>query len=291
MQAEGENSMAEDRLEKNSVERTLCIPLWCRALAVEKLPQILPDTDAVRILKEMGQTKPPTPFYRMECACLAGAIRQYDFAKEIGWYLERHPDATVVELGAGLSCLRNQMKNTKNPWYSLDLPDVIACRKKYIRPAANEKDLACDLTDHSWFEKIPFDPGKGAIFYAAGVLHYFSMGEAKSLVTDMAAQFPGAVFVFDTISRKELKEGNGQVSSTGNDTKITFYLNDAEKTLPLWSDRLVNTVQRSYLEGYPVEGVSYNWFTKLYIRSKRDKFFMVHTEFRKEPGEAGESSS
>ena len=38
-------------LKKDSVERTLCIPLWCRALAVKKLPQILPDHDAIRILQ------------------------------------------------------------------------------------------------------------------------------------------------------------------------------------------------------------------------------------------------
>lgn len=142
--------MGEKRLGQDSVERTLCIPLWCRALAVKKLPQILPDQDAVRILREMGQTKPPTVFYHMECACLAGAIRPYDFACEVRTYLQDHPKASVVELGAGLSCLRNQMHNTENPWYSLDLPAVIACREKYIPASSNETNLACDLTDHSW---------------------------------------------------------------------------------------------------------------------------------------------
>lgn len=142
--------MGEKRLGQDSVERTLCIPLWCRALAVKKLPQILPDQDAVRILREMGQTKPPTVFYHMECACLAGAIRPYDFACEVRTYLQDHPKASVVELGAGLSCLRNQMHNTENPWYILDLPAVIACREKYIPASSNETNLACDLTDHSW---------------------------------------------------------------------------------------------------------------------------------------------
>ena len=36
-------------LRKDSVKRTLCIPLWSRAIAVKKLPQILPDHDAVRL--------------------------------------------------------------------------------------------------------------------------------------------------------------------------------------------------------------------------------------------------
>lgn len=101
-------------LKKDSVERTLCIPLWSRAIAVKKLPQILPDHDAVRILREMGETKPPTVLYNLECGALAGAIRQYDFACEIREYLKDHPKAVIVELGAGLSCLRRQLKNETN---------------------------------------------------------------------------------------------------------------------------------------------------------------------------------
>lgn len=266
-------------LKKDSVERTLCIPLWCRALAVKKLPQILPDHDAIRILQEMGETKPPTIFYHMECACLAGAMRQYDFSKEIEWYLQTHPNATIVEMGAGLSCLRRQMKNEQNPWINLDLPDVIACRNTYIPCGKKEQNIACDITNPAWMDQIPFDAQKGAIFIAAGVLHYFSKQEVQTLIKEMAHQFPGATFVFDTISHKEVKNGNGQVNQTKNDTKITFYLNDAEKELPTWSDRIVHVSQKSYLEGYPISGIHYHWFTKLYIRSKRKKLFMVHIEF------------
>ena len=267
-------------LKKDSVERTLCIPLWCRALAVKKMPRILPDYDAIRNLKKMGETTPPTIFYHMECACLAGAIRQYDFSKEIEWYLEKHKEAVVVEMGSGLSCLRRQMKNNDNTWINLDLPDVIACRQEYIMPGINEQNIACDLTNYEWFDHIPYDPHKGGIFYAAGVLHYFSKQDVKNLVTTMADRFPGAVFVFDTISDKEIKQGQGQVNSTNNETKISFFLNDAKTELPKWSDKLINVTQKSYLEGYPVAGVHYNPITKLYIRSKRDKLFVVHTEFK-----------
>lgn len=273
-------SAQEGQLGMNSVERTLSIPLWCRALAADRLPQILPDRDAARILQAMGETKPPTVFYHMECACLAGAMRQYDFSKEIEWYVDAHPSATVVEMGAGLSCPRRQMGNDCNTWVNLDPPGVIACREKYIAPGTHELNIACDLTDYGWFENIPFDAAAGAIFYAAGVFHYFSTEQVKSLITAMADRFPGAALVFDTISDKEVSQGNAHVSNTGNNTRMTFTMNDAEQTLPTWSDRLVNTVQRSYLESYPVEGARYNPITRLYIRSKRDKLFVVHTEFR-----------
>ncbi len=80
----------------------------------------------------MGEKKAPSVFYHLQCDALAGAKRQYDFNVEISDDLSSHPKACFVELGAGLSCLRRQRKNESNPWYSLDLEDVIACRNKFV---------------------------------------------------------------------------------------------------------------------------------------------------------------
>lgn len=269
-------------LKKDSVERTLCIPLWSRAIAVKKLPQILPDHDAVRILKEMGEAKPPTVLYYLECGALAGAIRQYDFAFEIREYLNDHPRACVVELGAGLSCLRRQLKNDSNPWINIDFPDVIACREKYIPTGKLEKNIAWDITDHKWFEEIPFEKQNGVIFLAAGVLHYLAYDAVTKLISDMAECFPGGLFVFDFISRKGMRGGNAQIRMTKNATTMEFSMEDAEKELTAMSNKVSKVITKSYLEGYPVEGVRYSWLTKQYIKSKRDKFFVAYVEFAKE---------
>ena len=266
-------------LKRDSVERTLCIPLWARAMAVKKLPTILPDYDAVRILKEMGQTKPPTPAYRLQCAALAGAIRQYDLACEIREYLFAHPDATIVEMGAGLSCLRRQIGNETNPWINIDLPDVIACRNAYIPVGKNEQNLICDLTDHSWFDCIPFEREKGVLFLAAGVLHYFSEADVKRLLRAMAERFSGGAFVFDFVSDRGAAAGNRQIGHTDNATRITFSMQNAERELPSWSDKIRSVRQKSYFEGYPVSGVRYSPLTKAYVRSKRDQYFVVRVDF------------
>ena len=59
-------------------------------------------------------------------------IWQYNLAWEITEYLKQHPKATVVKLGARLSCLWRQMGNTTNPWYCLDMDNVIALREKHV---------------------------------------------------------------------------------------------------------------------------------------------------------------
>ena len=266
-------------LKKNSVERTLCIPLWSRAIAVKKLPQILPDYDAVRILEEMGEKHPPTVLYHLECAALAGAIRQYDFACEIQEYLEHHPKATVVELGAGLSCLRRQIGNDTNPWVNVDFSDVITCREQYIPTGVQEKNVVCDITDYHWFDEVPFEKDRGVIFLAAGVLHYLTYDAVGKLIAAMSERFPGGWFIFDYVSEKGLSSGNTQVGMTGNSTKLTFSMENAEAEIPEMSNRVGTVVQKSYLEGYPVQRVSYSLLTKLYIKSKRDKYFVVHVEF------------
>ena len=266
-------------LKKDSVERTLCIPLWSRAIAVKKLPQILPDHDAVRILQEMGETRPPTVFYHLECGALAGAIRQYDLACETEEYLKDHPKAAVVELGAGLSCLRRQLGNETNVWINIEFPDVVACREKYIPSGELEKNIACDITDHRWFAEIPFEKENGVIFLAAGVLHYLTYDDVHSLIAAMAERFPGGLFVFDFISRKGMAGGNAQIRMTKNATTMEFSMEDAEKELKEMSSKVSKVIVKSYLEGYPVQGVHYSWITKWYIRSKRDKYFVVHAEF------------
>ena len=267
-------------LKKDSVERTLCIPLWSRAIAVRKLPQILPDHDAVRILEEMGEKKPPTVFYNLECAALAGAIRQYDLACEINEYLKERPDAVIVKLGAGLSCLRRQMNNETNDWINIDLEDVIECRNRYIPSGSKEKNVAFDITDHGWFKEIPFRKEKGVIFLAAGVLHYLSYKEVKDLLNAMAREFPGSVFIFDYVSEKGAGSGNVQISMTGNDTRISFSMEDAETEIPPIGDRIASVTVKSYFEGYPVKDTHYSLLTELYIRSKRKKYFIVRVEFK-----------
>ena len=268
-------------LKKDSVERTLCIPLWSRAIAVRKLPQIMPNPDAPRILKEMGEKKPPTVFYNLECAAFAGAVRQYDLACEINEYLKERPNAVIVELGAGLSCLRRQMNNETNDWINIDLADVIECRNRYIPAGSKERNVAFDITDHRWFKEIPFKEDKGAIFLVAGVLHYLSYKEVSDLIKDMATEFPGSVFVFDYVSRKGAASGNAQISLAGNDTRLSFFMEDAKKEIPLMSEGIASVTVSSYLEGYPVKGRDYSLLTKLYIRSKRKKYSVARVEFKK----------
>lgn len=173
-------------LKENTVQQTLCMPLWGRAIAAKKHPSLFPDHDAGRIVKEMGVDWSNKKLYRFQYMWMCCLIRQYNMAWEVRHYLKKHPRAAVVEMGAGLSCLRRQMGNETNPWYCLDMENVITLREKHIPHGKLERNVVCDLNDFSWFDRIDFRPEDGIVFTAGGLFYYFEKEQVRRLLCAMA---------------------------------------------------------------------------------------------------------
>ena len=128
-------------LKENTVQHTLCMPLCGRMIAARKYPDLFPDRDAEYIVQELGEDISGRVMYRLQYMWINCVIRQCNLAWEITEYLKTHPKAVVVELGAGLSCLRRQMGNNTNLWYCLDMEDVIALREKHIPLGEHEHNI------------------------------------------------------------------------------------------------------------------------------------------------------
>lgn len=88
-----------------------------------------------------------------------------------------HPNAAVVSLGCGLSTTGRSADNGLCKRYQLDFPDVIQLRNELIPVEEREENIGCDLNDVSWMDRI--DSRGGAVFYAAGVFHYFKTEQVK----------------------------------------------------------------------------------------------------------------
>lgn len=272
-------------LQKDTVQQTLCIPLWGRKIAAENYPNLFPDRDAGRIVKELGVDLSGKPLYRFQYMWMNCVIRQYNLAWEIGAYLQDHPRAAVVELGAGLSCLRRQMGNDFSPWYCLDMANVIALREKHIPLGAHEKNVVCDLNDFSWFDEIGFCPEDGVIFTAGGLFYYFEKEQVRRLFCAMAERFPGGVIVFDAVNAKGLKGVNAEVKLAGNRTKSFFSLERPREELESWSKHIVNVSEKDYFDGYLQGGYRKTAVTRLFMGVTRmlHMCFMLHAEFQKKP--------
>lgn len=241
-------------LEQDTVQQTLCMPLWARAICAKKQPNLFPDLDAQRILDELDVPVPKGFFYRLQNVNVQCVIRQYDMAQEILAYLAKHPQATIVEMGAGLSCQRRQMATagmagTQNPWYAVDLPNVIELRERLVPADGVEQRIAADLNDFSWLDAIDFDPELGIVFIAAGLFYYFRRSQVQALVCELARRFPGGALAFDATCAKGLKGVDKEVELSGIKTDAFFSLEDPKTEIEAWDERL-SASERDYFTGY-----------------------------------------
>lgn len=268
-------------LKENTVQHTLCMPLCGRMIAARKYPGLFPNRDAQRIVRELGQDISGKALYRLQYVQINCAVRQYNLAREITEYLKKHPRAAVVELGAGLSCLRRQMGNNTNPWYCLDMENVIALREKHIPLGEHEHNVSCDLSDFSWFDQISFDPAEGVVFTAGGLFYYFEKEQVRRLLCAMAERFPGGMITFDAVNSMGLKGVNAEVKLAGNETKSFFSLEQPKEELESWSERIVNAAEKDYVDGYLKGGYRKTLITRLFSWVMRTFHmgFMLHVEF------------
>ena len=241
------------KIEKNTVQETLIIPLYAGKVCTELYPNLYRDETAVRLINEIDYdfsvAEKNSRSLMQRFGALEVAMRQNDLAWEVRDYLKDHPKAAVVNLGCGLDNTGRSCDNGNCKIYNLDFPDVIAVRNELLPAGEREKNIPCDLNNTKWFEKI--DTSGGAIFFASGVFYYFLTEQVKALVQAMADTFPGGVLVFDAANRAAVKmiAKTWLKSAKIKDVCAYFAVSDAKDELSLWDNRLQVT-SRGYMLGY-----------------------------------------
>ena len=241
------------KIEKNTVQETLIIPLYARKVCSELYPDLYRDETAVRLIGEIAydfsQAEKNARGLIQRFGSLEVAMRQNDLAFEVRDYLKDHPNAAVVNLGCGLDSTGRACDNGSCSIYNLDFPDVIAVRNELLPAGEREKNIPCNLNDTAWFSQI--DASKGAVFFASGVFYYFLTEQVKALVQAMAEAFPGGVLVFDGANRTAVKMiaktwlKSAKIQNVG----AYFAVTDAPKEIGPWDSRL-RVTSRGYMLGY-----------------------------------------
>lgn len=175
-------------------QETLLIPLFSKA---QDNP-ILDDDKARQILKgvqyDFGRLKIPQKTVVMM------NIR----AKKLDLYTEEfiahHPDAVILHLGCGLDSRCMRVERCETIWYDLDLPDVIALRRKFYPESKTYCMIASSVTDLSWLELVT-SLHKPVFVIAEGLFMYLQEIDVRDLILCLHQKFPGCSLVFDAFSK------------------------------------------------------------------------------------------
>ena len=260
------------KIEKNTVQETLIIPLYARKVCSELYPALYQDETSVRLLEQIDydftEAAQRSRSLMQRFGALEVATRQNDLAFEVRSYLKAHPHAAVVNLGCGLDNTGRVCDNGSCKLYNLDFPDVIAVRNELLPAGPRETNIPCDLNDTAaWLDKL--DVSGGVIFFASGVFYYFLKEQVRALVLALADACPAGVLVFDAANQMAVK----MIAKTWlkgakiKDVGAYFSVSDAQKELSPWDSRL-RVSSRGYMLGYnDLKDPSVSGFFRLLARA------------------------
>ena len=242
------------KVEKNSVQETLVLPLFGKAWAVREYPDIFKDHDVEKIMDQVeydfSALEKAASGVKGKIASLAAVTRQAALVWEVKEYLREHPNALVVNLGCGLDTAGHQADNGTCRFANVDFPNVIELREQLLPSTEREKNIASDLNDLAWFDKIDFKENHGVIFIASGVFLYFKKEDVRKLFCAMAERFPGGRIAFDGQNQRGRDVDLKALKSSGIDISANFALDHPVEELKSWSDRFARVQWKKMSTGY-----------------------------------------
>lgn len=189
--------MSKTTPELGDVQETLLIPLYARAWDAGFHRSVLRDKRARELVDAIDYD-----FSRFSGGSLPGSVSRTSIFD--GWttrFLQDHPDGTVVELGTGLNTRFDRLDNGRVHWFDLDLPDVIALRRKFFDDSDRRTMIAGSVLDTAWFDVVAASPGP-YLFVSEAVLIYLRDDEVRQAITQLRGRFPGSQIAFDTAGKK-----------------------------------------------------------------------------------------
>jgi O-methyltransferase involved in polyketide biosynthesis len=184
--------------ELNPVEQTALLTEFARALDSRWPRPILGDKLADEIVAKIdydfaGLGVPAS-------VVCQSALRAKMLDDRVRNFTSEHPDAVVVDLGAGLD---TGMQRVGPPatvdWYSVDLPKVIALRDELIPAAERAYSVAASVADAHWTDTIPAD--RPTMLIADGLLAFLSEPVIVGLFRHITEHFHSGELAFNDYGR------------------------------------------------------------------------------------------
>ncbi len=175
-------------------QESLFLTLGGRALD-SRLPRpFLGDTMADEIITTVGYNLAKFP--ALNTTLLDPKSRIFDIAVRanridelVRGFVVRHPDAVVLDLGAGLD---SRMFRVDPPatvdWYDVDFPNVVALRPQLLPQPANAHNIGTDLADPNWLDNVPTD--RPAVVAADGLIAFVTQNDFMSLLNRLTNHLP-----------------------------------------------------------------------------------------------------
>ncbi len=266
------------KIDLGPVQKTLLIPLWGRAAEYEKKAPVISDKYAHDIVSRLDfdfqqMAGEMTNLVQVNCA-----IRAYHIDNELKKIIAEFPDATIVNIGAGLDTTFHRVDNGRIHWYDLDVPDSMTLRKQLIPESARNKYIVASAFDKDWYSQVT-ECGSKVVFIAAGVLVYFREEQVKGLLLSLADAFPGSDMIFETYSQKMLEYRNKAIRQREKKSDLQQDMHwgvKSGKVIARWSTKIKLVEQYGFYSRVPVTDENKKVIRQFFLVNLFGWFRIVH---------------
>ncbi len=212
-------------IKEQSVSNTLYIPLTGNIYTSKHFQELLFDEKALELEEAIPQDnirKIDNEYY-----FLASASRYYNMDVEIKHFIKNYQNCNIINMGAGLDTSYYRIKSPMATFYEIDLPPVIAERRRLLPEKENDVYVEGSFLDvDEWVKKIK-NKTLPTLIVASGLFYYFKKEEVQNFFIAIKNTFNLLEMVFDCNNQVALRISNRYVKKTGNqNAPMYFYIND-----------------------------------------------------------------
>ena len=229
---------SSEYIVSDSIQETMIGPLWSRATLSEKYPDLLQDPKAIEILDQIKYDFTKLKNFLGDWRGIGLLARAHNLDIAVKNYINAHPNATIINIGAGLDTTFHRVDNGKITWYDLDLPNAIEFRVKFVPETPRNKVISSSAFDLEWMQSIDIDPDKGIFLIAGGLIYYFSEDKIASFFKALAERFPGGGIAFDCVNKFSVKIANKRAKKYNSELSFKLAIGNPTKIISKWSEKL-----------------------------------------------------
>ncbi|MDO5377419.1 MAG: class I SAM-dependent methyltransferase [Clostridia bacterium] len=186
-----------EQVNIQGVPETMLQTLFARADHSQRPGHRFYDEKAIEIVERLDYDFSNA---KRDAAMSSGVIaRTILLDRMVSGFLEKNPNATVVNIACGLDTRFYRLDNGRVRWYNLDLPEVIDVRRRFLNENGRVSMIAKSAMDESWAAEIEEPMGEG-LAVIEGLVMYLTEADVEKILSILCRKFEHVEIIMETMN-------------------------------------------------------------------------------------------
>ena len=215
--------------ELNGVAETMLLTFYARAQYSKSKKHAFYDAKAVELVEQLDYDFSSAS---KDVAMGGGTIaRTLVFDELVRDFLQKHPDAVVVNIACGLDTRCYRLDTGVCTWYNLDLPETIAVRDPIFQEQGRISTIGCSVLDPAWADAVT---KRGTmLFIIEGLTMYLTEKQVEQMLSITRDHFENAYVLMECLCPKFVNREGVEKSIQSTGAVFTWGANSFEEMADL----------------------------------------------------------